>query len=156
MIAPRRPSYGEEGLSLVEVIVTVAIMGIVFVAVLGGMWTAIVTSDTHRKQALGTTYLVNAAEHLKAEATTPYATCGSYSLSGLADTSVPAAWKAAMTVSVEYFTVDVAGGTEHFSPDVTDCIAADSKYDLQQVTLTATSPTDGRATEKLTFVKRPE
>lgn len=151
-----RVARDEAGLSLVEVIVTVAIMGIAFVAVLGGMWTAIVTSDTHRKQALGTTYLINAAEHLKAEATTPYAECGTYSLSGLADTSVPADWKSSMTVSVEYFTVDATTGVESFSSNVADCIAADSKYTLQQVTLTADSPTDDRATETLTFVKRPE
>lgn len=155
----RGPVRNEDGLTLPEVIVTVAIMGIAFVSILGGMWTAIFTSDVHRKQALGTTYLINAAEHLKSEVTTPYVPCGTYSLAGLSTSSVPADWQAEMTVSVEYFTVDVSDPDdpqEQFSASVSDCLASTTYYDLQQVTITANSPVDSRATETLTFVKRPE
>jgi prepilin-type N-terminal cleavage/methylation domain-containing protein len=149
----RRPPFGEEGLSLVEVIVTVAIMGIVFVAVLGGMWTAIVTTDTHRKQALGTTYLVNAAEHLKSEDATAYVSCAStYSLSGIANDVIPADWKSGMTVSIEHWT-----GTA-YTTNTTTCATTTTttRFDMQRITLTVTSPVDGRATESVTFVKRAE
>ncbi|MDQ3757938.1 MAG: type II secretion system protein [Actinomycetota bacterium] len=153
MSGAHRPVRTEEGLSLVEVIVTVAIMGIAFVSILGGMWTAIVTTDTHRKQALATTYLVSAAEHLKSSVATPYATCAStYSLAGIASTVVPVDWKAAMTVAVEHWT-----GTA-FDGSTATCATTTSttRFDLQQVTITASSPVDARATESLTFVKRPE
>lgn len=147
----RRPVVTEEGLSLVEVLVTVVIIGICFVAVLGGMWTAIVTSDTHRKQALGETYLISAAEFLKSNDTTPYKTCGTgtYSLSGLPVTSVPADWQAEMTVAVEYWDGSAFVASPATCPDPL------TRLTLQQVTITATSPVDHRATETLTIAKRP-
>lgn len=151
MTSPRRLVRNEDGLSLVEVLVTVVIIGICFVAILGGMWTAIVTSDTHRKQSLGETYLVSAAEYLKSDDTTPYKTCGTgtYSLSGLPVTAVPADWQAEMTVAVAYWDGSA------FVTNPTPCPDASTRLTLQQVTVIAKSPVDNRATETLTFAKRP-
>lgn len=153
MFRLRHVERSEEGLSLVEVIVTVAIMGIAFVSILGGMWTAIVTSDTHRKQALGMTYLINAAEHLKSVDSTPYSSCAStYSLSGLSDDVVPADWKVGMTVAVEHWT-----GTAFDSSTATcTTTTTTTRFDMQQITITVNSPVDARATEDITFVKRAE
>jgi prepilin-type N-terminal cleavage/methylation domain-containing protein len=56
---------GERGLSLIEVLVTVAILGLAFVTILGGMTVSIAGSDVHRKQATSQTVLRNLAEYLK-------------------------------------------------------------------------------------------
>jgi prepilin-type N-terminal cleavage/methylation domain-containing protein len=65
-----RPRYrrarGETGLTLIEVLVTVVILGIAFVTVVGGMAVSIAGSDMHRKQAASQTVLRNLAEFMKA------------------------------------------------------------------------------------------
>jgi len=58
----RRRLQAEDGTTLIEVIVTVAIMGIAFAALLGGMATSIAMSDVHRKQATAGTILRDYAE----------------------------------------------------------------------------------------------
>ncbi len=61
-----RRTRDEAGLTLIEVLVTVAILGIAFVTVVGGMAVSIAGSDMHRKQATSQTVLRNLAEFLKA------------------------------------------------------------------------------------------
>jgi prepilin-type N-terminal cleavage/methylation domain-containing protein len=56
----------DNGLSLIELIITVAIMGIAFVALIGGMTSSFVAAGTHRKQAIAETYVRQYAEKLKA------------------------------------------------------------------------------------------
>src|SRR5687767_7063174 len=63
----------EEGTSLVEVLLAVAILGIAFAALLGGMSTSAIASGIHRKQATAETVLRSAAEAVKAH---PYQDCG--------------------------------------------------------------------------------
>lgn len=53
---------GERGETLLELIVAVAIMGVAFVAVLGGIGTSILMSDIHRKQATAGAAVRNYAE----------------------------------------------------------------------------------------------
>lgn len=57
----------DAGVSLIEVLIAVAIMGVLFVSVLGGLTTAILASDMHRKQATAETLLRSFAETIKAE-----------------------------------------------------------------------------------------
>src|SRR5687768_10250548 len=61
-----RRSRSEAGFSLVEVLVTVAIIGITFAVFVGGMGTSIVVSDRHRKQAVAHAGIRNFAEAVKA------------------------------------------------------------------------------------------
>jgi prepilin-type N-terminal cleavage/methylation domain-containing protein len=68
----------ESGLSLVECLVTVAILGIAFVSLLGGLGTSIFASDIHRKQATAETVLRSFAEHVKTATYVPCASTGSY------------------------------------------------------------------------------
>lgn len=56
---------GQEGLTLIELVVTLAIMGIAFVAIISGLFTAVVGSDVHRKQATAGTLLRSLAEAVK-------------------------------------------------------------------------------------------
>ena len=64
----------ERGESLVELLISVGILGIAVVAIVAGMATAITASDANRKQALVETVLRNYAEAITDPAT-PYAEC---------------------------------------------------------------------------------
>ncbi len=52
----------DRGETLVELLITIAITGIAVVSIVGGLMTAIATSDIHRKQATGGAYARNYAE----------------------------------------------------------------------------------------------
>jgi prepilin-type N-terminal cleavage/methylation domain-containing protein len=56
---------GDDGVTLIEVLMAIVIMGIAFVALLLGIQNGIVSADAHRKQADTNTVLINAAEKLK-------------------------------------------------------------------------------------------
>jgi type II secretory pathway pseudopilin PulG len=55
-------SSNDEGETLVELLMAVAIMGIAVVAIVGGIATTILMSDVHRKQATAGAYVRNYAE----------------------------------------------------------------------------------------------
>lgn len=130
------PTPDDAGLTLVEMLVAVAVLGITFVALLGGMATSIVTSDLHREQADALTLLSRAAESAKGA---PYATCASsYPLPADAGE-----WSVAV-VAVAW------NGSSYATPPGT-CPSAD--LGLQRVTVTVTSPS-GRTTESVALVKR--
>lgn len=75
---PRRCT-GEAGLTLVELLVTVAIMGIAFAVLVGGLGTAVLGSDLHRKQAEVENMLRSFAESVKGGPYVPCAGPSSYS-----------------------------------------------------------------------------
>lgn len=56
----------DEGESLIELIMAVAIMGITVVAIVGGIATTILMSDVHRKQATAGSYVRSYAEAVSA------------------------------------------------------------------------------------------
>jgi prepilin-type N-terminal cleavage/methylation domain-containing protein len=60
-----RPVRDEAGFTLIEVIVTVAIMAISFVVIVGGLGTAILGSDISRRQATAQSVLRSSAEAVK-------------------------------------------------------------------------------------------
>lgn len=67
----------DDGLTLVELLITVSVMGIAFVTLVGGMGTSFIGAATHRRQALAETYIRQYAEEMKA---VPYAS--SYGVPG--------------------------------------------------------------------------
>ena len=69
-----RPVRSESGTTLIELLVTIAIMGIAFVGVVGGIGTAIIGADYQERGATSGIVLTSAAEKLVADST-PYRYC---------------------------------------------------------------------------------
>jgi prepilin-type N-terminal cleavage/methylation domain-containing protein len=133
-----RTGDSEAGLTMVEVLMAVAILGIGVVAIVGGMMTSIKSSDLERRAADAQTTVRAYAE---AVAGATYAACASsYTATGF---TAPTGFTASMTVSYWNSTTSSFGST---------CtVPTDSG--LQKVALTVTA-SDGRATEKLSIAKR--
>jgi len=122
----------EAGVTLVELLVAIVIMGIAFVAILSAIGTAIIVSDVHKRQATAETVLQSWAETLKSA---PYqadpGTAYNYGTPGLGLPAVSGYTPAAPQVSC-----DGNLTTNKFdSPGAPPCSAAG----LEQITLTVTS-----------------
>ncbi len=63
---------GDGGFALVEVLVTVALLGLAVTGILGAFWATISLSGVHRQQAQAGTVLASAAEYVRAE---PHVRC---------------------------------------------------------------------------------
>ena len=150
--------HAEDGFSLVEVLVTIVIVGVTFSALLGGLITTITVSSLHRKQATADSVTRSAAEWIKDSVQTPYQNCagiGAYSLSGLPK---PAGYTVAIQ-SVEYWdgAAAVAGTPYSFNSGVgghlgPSCPGSGDKG-LQRITIQVTS-SDGQVSESVQVVKR--
>jgi len=135
-----RPSSNDMGETLLEVLIAVTIMGILVVAVVGGVATSILMSDVHRKETTAGAYVRNYAETLHRS----YALC----IAGTAPNyaSILAAQPSGFnppTATVKFW------NGESFSSS--NCPVTD--LGLQQITLTLAS-TDLRASESLVVVVR--
>lgn len=116
---PRR-RRGEEGETLIEVLVAVVLMGVAFAAILGGMGTAIISSVTQQKVTSADSVIRSAAEKV---VSVPYVSCASSY-----ETPTPPAGYT-VTVEVEYWDGVGAFGQA--------CPTADTG--VQKVTLTVRS-----------------
>lgn len=131
----------DDGLSLVELMVAVSILGIAFIAILGGMSTAVLVSDMHRKQATAGTVLREYAEAVEAAA---YQECTAGSAPAY-NFSAPEGFTATRGP------VHVWDGNTPAA--FVDCGATDPG--LQRIHLSVAS-NDGRATETVEILKRRE
>jgi len=136
----------ESGFSLPEILITIAIVGIAFVAILGGMITSITVSDFHRKEATADTLARDAAEWVKDTGQT-YIPC--------AQTTGPSSYTlppGASGYSVSVPNIAYWNGTSSNPLSfVSSCPSPDQG--LQRITIVATS-SDGRASQTVTIVKR--
>jgi prepilin-type N-terminal cleavage/methylation domain-containing protein len=133
----------EAGFSLVEILVTIVIVGMAFTAILGGMITSITVSDLHRNQATADTLARNAAESVK-DSNVPYVPCAG------PNAYAPALPSGTSITKVEYW--NGAAPTPATSYAVTfspSCPPQDQG--LQRITITASS---GGATETVQVLKR--
>jgi prepilin-type N-terminal cleavage/methylation domain-containing protein len=135
-----------DGFSLVEILITVAIVGITFTAILGGLITTITASAYQRKAATADAIVRSAAELVKDSVRNPYANCagsGAYSLAGL---SVPAGFSVTIQ-GVKYW------DGQPVPPGDMVKFTSNCDHGMQQISIQATS-SDGQATETLQVIKR--
>ena len=146
----RRPSvHSDEGFSLVEILVTIVIVGITFTAILGGIMTSITASAFQRNEATADTVARSAGEWVKDSLQNPYVPCAStYSLSGL---SKPSGFSVTIT-KVEYWTWDQQPvPAAYVAGFQATCPSTD--HGIQRITIAATAP-DGQTTETVQVIKR--
>jgi Tfp pilus assembly protein PilE len=136
-----RPGSNDDGETLIELIIAVAIMGITVVAIIGGIVTSILMSDIHRKQTTAGAYVRDYAEAVET-----YVAAGNFDAtaspnygSSTVGFTAPSGFGASVT-TVRCWNSTVFGG----------CVAGSA---VQQVTLSVAS-TDSRASESLIVVVR--
>jgi type II secretory pathway pseudopilin PulG len=148
----------DRGETLVELLMTIVIMGIAVVSIVGGLVTAIQMSDVHRKQATGGAYAQDYAESVdRYVAAGHYAACAGQPgqpdyTAAFASVALPVGYQAPVA-SYRYWDPTWAPGSS-VSPWLTTCSVA-TDQGLQQVTVQVQS-NDGRATERaVVVVRRP-
>jgi prepilin-type N-terminal cleavage/methylation domain-containing protein len=154
MKAPTATDRSDAGMTLVEILVAVAILGIAIMGMVSGMGTTSLASDRHRKQATADTVVKSYAEAIKQKVSVgAYVGCttaiptptASYLPSNLNSSfSVPAQYTASVT-QIKYWSTS-AGAFQ------AACPAGDDKG-AQLLTLSAQS-NDGRAIEVVDIVVR--
>lgn len=115
-----QPRRGEEGETLIEVLVAVVLMGVAFVTIFGGIGTAIISSARQQKVTGADSVIRSAAEKV---ISAPYVSCAG----GYETPTPPAGYT--VTVEIEYWDGVGAFGRP--------CPAADTG--VQKVTLTVRS-----------------
>lgn len=146
-----RPGPDDDGETLLELMIAVAIMGIVVVAVVGGIATSILMSDVHRKQATAGAYVRNYAEVVVAYVAAGTPAAQANFLAGSSPDYRPST--VGFTAPTGGFVASVTSvwcwddGSKKF---VSSCAAASA---VQQVTLNVAS-SDARASESLLVVVR--
>src|SRR3954454_5422167 len=146
-MSPPRTMQSEDGFSLAELLVTIVLVGVTFVAILTGLMTAIRVSASHRTQATTDSVTRSAAEWVK-DSARHYTNCagiGAYSFSGL---STPTGYVPVIT-SVKYWdgsAAPIPTGTYDVASHLSGTCPSDGDKGLQQITVKVTSP-DGQITE---------
>jgi prepilin-type N-terminal cleavage/methylation domain-containing protein len=144
----RDSRHGEAGLTLIELICAVVIMGIAFVAILAAMGTSIIVSDVHAKRARAETIAQSWAEQLVNATYQPCATTSTaqYLVGGSGVTVDKPTGYTTSIDSVQYWNPSTALPAQFVNSCSTD-------PGLQKITLRVTPP-GGRGVQTLTFLKR--
>lgn len=135
-------AHDERGETLVELLVTVVILGLAGVALVAGLTTALMIADTHRKAADAGTTIRNYAEAIEtAVATSGYqVSCTPTYAAGF---TPPNGYTTPAIIAVRFWNGGAFPGTCDPAVDT----------GVQQLTLRVSS-VDGRAAESLTIVVR--
>lgn len=149
--AGRAPGRNDEsGFTFVEVLLTIALLSIGFVAVLGALSTMIVAGSTHEKLSTSENAVRSLAEFVKSNAaeSNPWKGCADGPLTAyqqrVADAFVPPNGYAAAVTDVRYWE---GSGPTGFGPTCNDAA-------VQLVTVQINS-TSGSVVQTIEVVKRP-
>jgi hypothetical protein len=143
-----RPRPDDAGVTLIDVVVAITLLGLAAVAVLGAFATLSVTSSRHRDLADVQSVLASAAEMVTAPGTLRVACATPSSYQAAARNAVqPASWPASTVgvTAVQYFDGANFGAT---------CYDAKG-FHLQKVTISVTSM-NGRTTQSVDVYKGDE
>jgi type II secretory pathway pseudopilin PulG len=146
------PSSSEEGLTLIEILVTVAIMGISFVVIIGGIGTAIFSSSLHRSQATAGTILRSFAESVDKENYIDCATGTQYT-TGSGFTPTPNTYSVTVT-QVDYL-VTTTVGANNVGPTPSPCPTVTPDSGLQKVYLRVDAPPSNGSETVQIYKRRP-
>lgn len=137
----RGVARNDEGETLVELMVAVAILGIAAVAILSGLILSVKASTVHGNQASGGAYVRSFAEAIQAsiESGGYKATCAD-----------------AENATSGYRSVTVPGIPSAYDKAVAACVQLADGLQQLELTVTTTGDTSHRAVERLTvFIRKP-
>jgi len=143
--------HGEQGETLLELLMTITIMGIMFVAVLMGVATAISASTTNRDESTAEGVVRAYADRIIDSKDVAYVNCATTSTYATPPGfTMPTGWTASVT-NVAFW----QGNNPPTFAALPSCVPANDNG-LQQLTLRVQSPPGGKqqATETLVVVKR--
>ena len=146
--------HREDGFSLAELLITIVLVSVTFVAILTGLMMTIRVSAAHRTQATTDAVARSAAEWVKDSSHNPYrTTCNGITMYTTAGLAIPTGYSAAIT-RVEYWdgAAPAATGTYNVAFLQNGCPAGGDKG-LQRITIVATA-SNGQATETVQVLKR--
>ncbi len=142
---------GDQGESLLEVMLSIAIIGLAFAAALGGLRIGLIGSQVQRSQATAGTVLVSAVENVKKQAPyTPCAVANDAAYLPQAQLAAPAGW-AASSVSIP--SIQYWDGSSFVTSGCSGLEAVADILRMQLITVQVTSP-NGETTESMSFIKR--
>jgi Tfp pilus assembly protein PilV len=138
----------QRGETLLELLVTVTIMGTAFVGILAGIGTTFMATDSHRQAATAEGVVRSYAERIADPSDVPYVACATTASYGIpSGFSLPdAGWSASVTKVLAW---------QGNSPPTFLASCPSPDRGLQQLTLTVKSPAGAhQATANLVIVKR--
>ena len=145
--------HREDGFSLAELLITIVLISVTFVAILTGLMMTIRVSAAHRTQATTDAVARSAAEWVKDSSHNPYrTTCNGITMYTTAGLAIPTGYSAAIT-RVEYWDGAAPAATGTYNVAFQNGCPAGGDKGLQRITIVATA-SNGQATETVQVLKR--